>query len=319
VASAFGPMFRSLVSVTWLSILGIVVVLHLPTRSEAQSRGVYPLGMSALNPGHTPEPGFTYSNQLLFYSRDLAKNNDGATLPVAGSNSVLMDLSSLIWVSGKSILGGANYSAIATLPFAKNDLTSDFHGNLSGGGGFADSYYMPLVLGWNKQRISVRALYGFLAPTGRFAAGANDNVGSGYWTHAVSSGQTFYLTKGKSLALSAYEMYEIHTTQNGTGIRPGDTFDLDYSLARTVILKSGVASLQIGVVGYEQRQITAKTTPAITADESRERYAVNSLGFASHLAFPRQNFNLGMKFFREFANRATFQGYSMQVSGGVTF
>jgi hypothetical protein len=230
-----------------------------------------------------------------------------------------MDLNSLIWVSGKSILRGANYSAIATLPFAKNDLTSDVLGTVSGGAGFADSYYMPLVLGWNKRRISVRALYGFLAPTGRFAAGANDNVGSGSWTHAVSSGQTFYLTKGKSVALSAYEMYEIHTTQNETGVHPGDTFDLDYSLARAVTLRSGVASLQIGVVGYEQRQITAKTGPAITADQSRERYAVNSIGFVSHFAFPRKNFNLGMKFFKEFANRATFQGFSMQVSGGVTF
>jgi hypothetical protein len=127
------------------------------------------------------------------------------------------------------------------------------------------------------------------------------------------------LTKGKSLTLSAYEMYEIHTAQNGTGIHPGDTFDLDYSLARTIALGSGFALLQIGVAGYEQRQITAKTGPAITPDQSKERYAVNSIGFASQLAFPRRNFNLGMKFFKEFANRATFQGYSLQVSGGVSF
>ena len=29
--------------------------------------------MSAVNSGVTAEPGFTYSNQLLFYSRDTAK------------------------------------------------------------------------------------------------------------------------------------------------------------------------------------------------------------------------------------------------------
>jgi hypothetical protein len=67
-----------------------------------------------------------------------------------------------------------------TLPIAKNDLTSDVQGNISGGTGFADSYYVPLVLGWNKEPASIRILYGFLAPTGRFAPGANDNVGSGY-------------------------------------------------------------------------------------------------------------------------------------------
>lgn len=319
MANAFGFRLGSLASLTWLSILGVALVLHVPSRSEAQSRGVYPLGMSALNSGLTPDPGFTYSNQLLFYSRAQAKDNNGSTIPVAGGNSVLMDLNSFIWVSGKSILGGAHYSAIATLPFAKNDLTSDIHGNLSGGSGFADSYYVPLVLGWNKNRIALRVLYGFLAPTGRFAAGSNDNVGSGYWTHALSSGETFYLSKGKSRALSAYEMYEIHTNQNGTGTHPGDTFDLDYSVAQTFAFTSGSAILQIGIVGYEQRQVTAKTGLAITPDQSKERYAVNAIGFASGVTFPRRNMNLGVKFFEEFANRATFQGFSLQVSGGVSF
>jgi hypothetical protein len=66
--------------------------------------------------------------------------------------------------------------------------------------------------------------------------GANNNVGSGYWTFSGSSRQTVYLTKNKSLNLSAYEMYEFHTTQEGTGTRPGDTFDLDYSLMRAFAL-----------------------------------------------------------------------------------
>ena len=186
--------------------------------------------MSATNSGVTPQPGFTYFNQLLFYTRDHAKDDAGNTLPITGENNVLMDMNTLAWVSKKKFLGGANFSAVATLPFAKNDLTSEVQGNISGGGGFADSYYMPVILGWNKERFAVRAIYGFLAPTGRFVAGANDNVGSGYWTHALSSGQTFYLKKNKGLVFSAFQMYEFHTTQEGTGVHPGETFDLDYSL-----------------------------------------------------------------------------------------
>ena len=27
------------------------------------------------------------------------------------------------------------------------------------------------------------------------------------------------------------EMYEVHTTQEGTGVYPGDTFNLDYSVS----------------------------------------------------------------------------------------
>jgi len=274
--------------------------------------------MSATNSGVTPESGFTYSNQLLFYSRDEVKDQNGRTLPITGNNSVLMDMNSLIWVSTKEFLGGARYSAFATLPFAKNDLTSDIHGNISGGGGFADSYYVPFVLGWNKERVAIRALYGFLAPTGRFAAGGNDNVGSGYWTNAVSSGQTFYLTKDKSWAFSAYEMYEFHTTQEATGTHPGQTFDLDYSVTRTFTFTNAPA-LQIGLVGYEQRQTTATTGPVITPEETTERYAVNALGGASNVTFSKRKITLGFKLFEEFANRSTFQGYSLQFSGSVKF
>lgn len=174
---------------------------------------------------------------------------------------------------------------------------------------------MPLVLGWKKEHAAFRILYGFLAPTGRFAAGASNNVGSGYWTHALSSGQTFYVTKAKSLAFSAYEMYEFHTPQEGTFTQPGDTFDLDYSLTKSFAL--GSSRLQMGVAGYQQRQVTAKTGPQITVDQSKERYAVNALGFATNVTLPRHGVNLGVKYFKEFANRSTFQGYSLQ--GSVRF
>lgn len=295
---------------------GLVLLAAIP--AQAQNRGVYPLGMSAVNSGITPEPGFAYSNQLLFYSRNEAKDDNGNTLPVSGNNYVLMDMNTVTWASAKTFLGGARYSASATLPFAKNDLTSDIQGNISGGSGFADSYYLPLILGWSWDRVAVKAMYGFLAPTGRFDANANDNVGSGYWTHTLSSGQTYYLTKDKFLIFSAFEMYEFHTTQQGTGIHPGDTFDLDYSLMRTVLNKTAFR-LQIGLAGYEARQLTAKTGPGITSAMSDERYAVNAIGVAVNLTFPKQRTNVTLRFFDEFADRATFQGYSFQVAGAISF
>jgi len=229
-----------------------------------------------------------------------------------------MDMNTLAWVSKKEFLDGVVFSSVATLPFARNNLTSDSKGQVGGGGGFADSYYMPFILGWNRDRIAVRAIYGFLAPTGRFAAGANNNVGSGYWTHALSSGQTLYLSNNKRLVLSAFQMYEFHTTQEGTGIHPGETFDLDYSLVESVSVSKSF-QLQIGAAGYEQRQTTAKTGPTINPDLSKERYAVNAFGFTSNLIFPRRKVSLGLKFFKEFADRSTFQGFSLQFSGSLSF
>jgi hypothetical protein len=300
-----------------LRLFGAISMLIAAIPTQAQNRGVYPLGMSAVNSGITPEPGFTYSNQVLFYSRDEAKDDNGNTI-ATGSNSVIMDMNTLTWVSKATFLGGARYSASVTLPFAKNDLTSDIHGNISGGSGFADSYYLPFILGWSWEHVAIRAMYGFLAPTGRFDVNANDNVGSGYWTHTLSSGQTFDLTNNKVLSFSAFEMYEFHTTQEGTGIHPGDTFDLDYSLMGTILRREALR-LQIGVAGYEARQITAKTGPGINSAMSNERYAVNALGCAASVAFPKQKASITLRFFDEFEDRSTFQGYSFQVAGAISF
>jgi hypothetical protein len=299
----------------WLAILA-AASWSMIVPSQAQNRGVYPLGMTAVNSGLMPESSFTYSNQFLLYTRDEAKDNEGRTLPVTGNHTVILDMNTVARVSTARILG-ARYSASATLPFSQNDLTSDLQGNLSGGRGFADSYYLPAILGWCWSRAAARVMYGFLAPTGRFSAGANDNVGSGYWTHTLSSGQTFYLTESNRLALSAFQMYEFHTVQQGTGVHPGETFDLDYSLmystARTRRLQ-----LQGGLAGYEQRQTTEKTGPGVSVAASKERYAINALGFAALAVLPKRT-SVGVKYFKEFANRATFQGYSLQIVASIGF
>jgi len=302
----------------WFPVFIVACISILSMNTQAQNRGVYPLGMSATNSGVTPAPGFTYVNQLLFYSRDHAKDDVGNTLTVTGENYVLMDMNTLAWVTKRKFLGGANFSAVATLPFARNNLTSDIEGKISGGGGFADSYYMPFILGWNRERAAIRAIYGFLAPTGRFVAGGNDNVGSGYWTNTVSSGQTFYLKENKRLILSAFQMYEFHGVQQGTGTNPGETFDLDYSIMG-LLRRSQSFQLQAGLVGYGQRQITATTGPMISEAASMDRYAVNGLGFAVNSNFPKHKAAVGLKYFKEFANRSTFQGYSVQLSGSISF
>jgi hypothetical protein len=301
-------------------IASIVVanfVFLVPT--NAQVRGVYPVGMNATNSGVTPEAGITYSNLFVFFSRDEEKGPQGEIL-ATGQNSILMDMNSFVWVSKKEIgfLGGAVFSASATLPIANNSLTSDINGAISGGGGFADSYFQPLILGWRKKRVAIRAIYGFLAPTGRFSAGANTNVGSGYWTSVVASGQTIYLDSSKATAFSAFQMYEFHGTQEGTMVHPGQTFNLDYSLTRTFPLKSNLR-LQVGLAGYGQWQTTDKSGPSITPGQADARYKVNALGFAANAILPEQKVSVGIKYFHEFECRSTYQGYTLQISAAVTF
>jgi hypothetical protein len=270
--------------------------------------------MSATNSGVTPETGMSYINQFLFYSRDQAKGPNGEVL-ATGQNSVMMDMNSLVWVSKGKIkfLSGPLFSLSATIPIANNSLTSDIKGGISGGGGLADSYYQPFILGWHKERADIRAVYGFLAPSGRFNAGADNNVGSGYWTHAFSSGQTFYLNANRTTAVSAFQMYEIHTNQQGTQVHPGDTLNLDYSLTHVLSLQRDF-NLQVGLVGYEQWQLTDKTGSNITPAQSSAHYRVNALGFGSSVILPARKASVGIKYFKEFEDRSTFQGYSLQIT-----
>jgi hypothetical protein len=274
--------------------------------------------MSATNSGVTPESGFTYANLFLFYARDTLRGTNGEIV-ATGEQSLMMDMNNFIWVSKKiGILGGAKFSLSATLPIANNSLTDSVLGTLGEGGGFADSYYQPLILGWQKKRADIRVIYGFLAPTGRFNAGASNNVGSGYWTHTVSAGETFYLTQNRMTAISAFEMYEFHTTQQGTNIHPGQNLNLDYSLTQAFQLSAGLR-LQVGLAGYGQWQTTDKTGPNITPEQATSHYVVNALGFASNVMLPARKVSLGVKYFREFANRSTYQGYSLQISGAISF
>ena len=299
------------------SVALVLCILATFLATSAQVRGLYPPGMSATYSGITPGPGFSYVNQLLIYSRSTMRDRNGK-ITATGNNSVILDMNSFVWVSKKEFLGGARFSMSATLPIARNSLTNEATGPISGASGFGDSYYQPFILGWNKERVAVRAVYGFLAPTGRYEAGRNDNVGSGYWTHVFASGQTVYLTKKKATTFSAFQMYEFHTRQPGTNIHPGQTFDLDFSLMHAIRLR-GDRSFQVGLIGYNQYQTTDKKGPTITPQQAKDYYKVNALGFATQVALPKQRLNFGFKYFKEFANKSTFQGYSVQLTGAYKF
>jgi hypothetical protein len=297
------------------SVVAAAVIWFGTFSASAQNRGVYPLGMSATGSGSVADPGLSYSNLFLFYSRDRAVGSDGE-VTATGQNSVLMDMNTIAWVSEKRVLGRAKFSMAATLPIANNSLSSDLTGPVSGGGGLADSFYQPAIVGWHFERADIKAAYGFLAPTGSFDAGANDNVGSGYWTHVVSSGQTFFPTESKRTAISAFQMYEVHGSQSDTGVRPGDTFNLDFSLMQT-LPQRGPARVQVGLVGYAALQTSAKTGPTVTAAEAVTRYRVNALGIGSVVALPERGVALAFRYFDEFSNESTFEGHSLQISVAI--
>jgi hypothetical protein len=77
--------------------------------------------------------------------------------------------------------------------------------------------------------------------------------------------------------------------------------------------------LQLGLTGYESWQTTDKTGPTVTLQEAAALYRVNALGFASNVILAERKVTLSLKYFKEFSDRSTFQGYSLQISGAITF
>jgi hypothetical protein len=305
----------------WIVVaVSAIVLFSRVTPAHAQVRGLYAPGMTATNSGVLPEPGLTYQNLFLLYTFDQLKGPNGTPLPINLAASVFADANIFVWVSKKKVLNGS-YAAMAFLPFANSSLSTVAFGALAGGAGFGDSYYSPLTLGWKLSRADVEAGYGVFAPTGRFQAGASDNVGVGYWANLLTAGETVYLLKNKTLNFSSFQVYEFHTTQRETDIHPGQTFDIDYSLMQTVPWTSEMHTLlQVGIVGYGQYQTTDKSGPAVNpVTASNTRYVVNGLGGGLNIILPARKASVGVKYFTEFENSATVQGHSLQISMALTF
>ena len=305
----------------WAIGIGLLIVASaVPCHAQSVPplRGVYTPGFNATNSGVMPEPGLTYSNTFMDYSFDqvncLACGNISSTF----NASVLVDVNVFMWVSKKKILG-ANFGLVAGLPITNSALSLAGLRPIAGGGGFADSFYQPVTLGWHLKRADIMAAYAFFAPTGKFTAGASNNTGTGHWTNAPTAGETFYLTKNKATAFSAYEMYEFHTTQDGTNIHPGQTLDLDYSLTQILPLqKNEHTLLQFGVTGYGQWQLSNNSGPGVDPQHPGH-YRVDAIGGAANVILPVRKVSVGFKLMKEFSNSFTVQGYSLQITGALTF
>ena len=57
----------------------------------------------------------------------------------------------------------------------------------------------------------------------------------------------------------------------------------------------------------------------LRAAQAAAHYKVNALGFAANALLPEKKVSVGVKYFHEFECRSTFQGYTLQISGAITF
>jgi hypothetical protein len=285
----------------------------------AQQKGQYVPGQWGLNAGAIPDPGFTYGNLALNYSAGQLNNSNGNAFPgITGTYAFWVDENILYYVPKHKILGGYFVPYVA-LSFANGSLVADIVGtNLSangGGSGFADMYVQPVNLGWHLKRADVIAGYGFTAPTGRFTAGASNNVGSGYWGNDLTTNTTVYLTKDKGTSANMATVWEIHGQKQGAKITPGQAFTMEWGFGQVLPLKKDFSRLlQLGLIGYDQWQVSNNTG----ATSILPYYSSHAIGFQTNFILPAKALNFFFKYYDAFSAKATSKGHTIVFGGSWT-
>jgi hypothetical protein len=309
-----------------------VLVFALP--SLGQQKGQWVPGQFGLNAGVIPQPGITYANLALNYSATQLYDSNGNRIlqNVSGTYSFWVDENIFYYVPHHKFLGGYFMPYIA-VNAATGSVVADFPpllpGNTSGaslnagGSGLADTYVQPINMGWHFQkRVDFVVGYAFVAPTGRYTAGASNNVGSGYWGNNITSGTTLYITKNQATTANFMTDWEIHGQKTVASpvsgqlskITPGQAFTDEWGIGQILPIKKNFSQLaQLGLVGYDQWQVSSNggnyLIAGIPVAASRvPYYSVHGIGFQANYILPPKNFAAFFKYYDEYSAKARPKG-----------
>jgi hypothetical protein len=300
--------------------LPIVLLLAIP--ASPQVRGTYSPGSVLTGGGTVGDPGFTYDNQVWYSSANQLNGPQGNILPVQGSISFLYDNNSLIYVPKLKFLH-ANLEFSVDIVFSNGTFAArdPFSGGATVSGtavGLTNTNFMPIDLGWSFKWADLQTGYSVSAPTGRYVPNASDNVSTGFWTNSWQTGTTLYLSKSKNTQLSIFNAYAWNTTQQGTGLHPGQNDSVDYSLTQTISLAKGNRwPLQFGPAGYGQWQTTQASGQL--AIRQPLLYGIDAAGFTVNLTAPFKSLNFGTSALWEYHARNTYQGHTLVFDANITF
>ena len=156
----------------------------------------------------------------------------------------------IIGVTPKKVLG-ANYGFMVALPFSTIRPERTIPESFEPDWGLNDLYVVPLYLGWHAPRADFVAGYGFYAPTGRYEAGANDNVGLGMWSQEIQAGTTVYLDSAKKVSAATTAYFEFHSNKKDQDLKVGNLLTLEGGAAYNVPKIGGA----FGIGYYLQTQV----------------------------------------------------------------
>ncbi len=227
-----------------ISLCGVGIFVS--TVANAQVGGHYPAGVEGIKAATLPPPGLYFRDYNVFYTADRLRNG----LPMGDSFevNVYSQVPRVIYMTDYKILG-AYYGFDVLVPFTYTDFKAPGYKNSAFGIG--DISVEPLLLSWNFKQFDLSFGYAFWAPTGEFDPAHPEKPGSGFWSHMLTLGGTYYFDTEKTIALSVLNRYEFHHEQKYTGIEPGQTWTIEWGLSKSI-----TKTIDVGVVGYFHYQVT---------------------------------------------------------------
>jgi hypothetical protein len=248
---------------TKLGLLALLLCVGLmvinPPTASAQLNGNNIKGDIGLSAGSQAPPGVYYGLALMQYRTDRINDLNGTKVNRSGDLLVGGGAPLLIFTSKKKFLGG-NYGATVVLPFLNIGFDAPRFGQQTGVG-LADMYIQPVSLGWHLKQADFNTAYGIFIPTGRYTAGANDNIGLGMWGHELSAGTTVYFDKAKVWQVATSAALEFHTQKRDSVEKVGNLLTLEGGAGRSFLKGAAKA----GLVYYSQWKLTDDTlSPPLT-------------------------------------------------------
>jgi hypothetical protein len=295
-----------LVSVALL--IGTLLLLA-PTSAVAQLGGENLRGDYGMKSGSQGPPGLYVGNIFYFYRTDTIKTLSGDDLPKSPSIDIFADAILGSYVTKKKILG-ANYGFMVVLPILNTQLALPSLDVGAQTWGLADMYIQPLALGWHFKRADAIAGYAFMAPTGRYTAGAKDNTGLGMWSNEFSAGTTFYFDQNKMWHAAGTGFYEIHTSKQDLDAKTGDIFTLEGGVGRAFL--KGYANAGLAYVG--QWKVTEDSGRDVNPLVQGKKGSMFALGPELNMPVSKKGIFLGFKYLFDVHSRLATSGDYLVLS-----
>jgi hypothetical protein len=281
-------------------LLATVGLGAMPVVLQAQPSAHYVPGVEGIKGATLPPPGVYVRDYNVAYYATRLNDSRGHELPLGDLESfVYANVPRVIWITDAKVLGGF-VGVDALLPLVYTSLKVPPIGYDSSTFGIGD-FFMEGTLSWHTKQFDFAVGAGAWMPTGDSGAPLTTRAGAGFWTPMFTAGATWYIDQEKTWAVSALNRYEINTEQRDIHITPGQAYTLEWGVSKT--LKK---TIDVGVVGYYQQQVTVNTGNGASGDLDQ----VASIGPEISMAFPKSMLFVSFRYLYEFTAEDRAQGHT---------